>query len=336
MLDSGLRKTDADMKAPLELAIRILTALSPLALQTLTTLMKNDPHLDRLSTAGTTFILPSSPLYNDVSQDLQRLLDNPEAIRQMGRVFMTGGQAVLNALLVSHRDSNLLAMECLTAELLQHSLRFAKTWIGPRSLKLLLRMYGEDDAGICWLLKAMSSIQRQLEELSTTLSPNPLLDELLGHLYTFVHPLEALFLFLESIGYDDQTLIDMLITIDDHDTGGLLAAIMAILRSFTEQAPDRLQRLVQRWHQELELEQEKADNNGRIDDGQEDDGNDSGSGTRLLLLGHTQRCLAQLASQIKLLDKRGLFPYNPRTLMVVLGRTQEVLSSVLGEITACG
>ncbi|KAF9930367.1 hypothetical protein BGZ67_005856 [Mortierella alpina] len=341
---SGQFKEDVDVKALLELAIRMLTALSPLALQILTTLMENDPHLDRLSTTGTTFILPSNSVYNDADEDLQGLLNNPEAIRQMGRVFMTGGQAILDALLATGRDARPnsstqigdppLTLDSRMTELLQHTLRFVKTWIGPPSLELLLRMYGEDDAGICWLLKAMSTIQHQLEELSIIVSPHPLVDDLYDHLFTFVHPLEALFLFLESIGYDDQTLIDMLITIDDHDTGGMLAAMMAILRSLTEQGPDQLQRLVQRWRRELEQEM-TLDSGGVDGDGDGDDDEDgAGSRTRVSLLCRTQRCLAQLASQIRLLDKRGLFPYNPRTLMTVLDRTQDVFSTAISRVTA--
>ncbi|KAF9573319.1 hypothetical protein EC968_008773 [Mortierella alpina] len=261
----------------------------------------------------------------------QCVLNNPEAVRQMGRVFITGGQAILEALLATVRDmtpkSRTLSSDM--TNLLQHTLRFVRSWIGPRSLQLLLLMYGEDDAGICWLLKAMSTVQHQLEELLTVLAPNPLVDGLYEHLFEFVHPLEALFLFLESIGYDDQTLIDMLITIDDHDTGGMLAAMMAILRSLTEQGPDQLQRLVQRWRRELELEMAQGNGNGQ------DDEDGSESLTRMSLLCHTQRCLAHLASQIRLLDKRGLFPYNPRTLLIVLDRTQAVLSSIISEVTAC-
>jgi len=335
-----------DVKAHLDMAMRILKGLSPLALRTLTTLMKVDPHLDRLSNAGTTFILPSIPLYNDVEKDVQCLLDHPEAIRQMGCVFITGGQAILDDLLAMCRDTNPrlsthtgerpVALDSRITEWLQDSLRFVRTWIGPRSLELLLRMYGEDDAGIGWLLKAMSTIQHRLEELAMVLSPNLLVDELYDHLFKYVHPLEALFLFLESIGYDDQTLIDMLITIDDHDTGGMLAALMSILRSLTEQGPNQLQRLVQRWRRELELEM--AVDDGAVDDDSDDDSDDdadhAGSPTRLALLCHTQRCLAQLVSQIRLLDKRGLFPYNPRTLVIVLNRTQDVLSSVISEVTA--
>ncbi|KAF9962906.1 hypothetical protein BGZ70_007804 [Mortierella alpina] len=333
---------DTDVKAHLELALQTLTGLSPLALQTLTTLMEVDPHLESLSNAGTTFILPSSATYNDVGKDVQCLLDHPEAIRQMGRVFITGGQAILDALLATYRDTNpnssthtggpSLALEFRMTEWLQHSLRFVRTWIGPRSLELLLRMYGEDDAGIGWLLKAMSTIQHRLEELAAVLSPNSLVDELYDHLFTYVHPLDALFLFLESIGYDDQTLIDMLITIDDHDTGGMLAALMAILRSLTEQRPDQLQRLVQRWRRELE--QAMALDDGGIDDDSDDDADPAGSPARMALLCHSQRCLVQLASQIQLLDKRGLFPYNPRTLVIVLARTQDVLSSIISEVTA--
>ncbi|KAF9960726.1 hypothetical protein BGZ72_006068 [Mortierella alpina] len=338
---AGLPKEHVDRKAPLELAIRIMSALSPLTLQALRTLLENDPDLDRLLTTGTTFILPSSPVFGDVNEDLQSLLSNPEAIRQLGRVFLTGGQAILNGLLqtcrdphpnlITHTGGPLLALDSHMTELLQYALQFVRTWIGPRSLQLLLRVYGEDDAGICWLLKAMSSIQQLLEELFIVTSPNLLVEELYDHLFTFAYPLEALFLFLESIGYDEQTLIDMLITIDDHDTGGMLAAMMTILRSLTEQGPDQLQRLVQRWRRELE--QETAHDRRGMDG---ENGNDFGSPAKLSVLCHSQRCFARLASQIQVLDKRGLFPYNPRSLMTVLGRTEDVLSSVIGKVTEGG
>ncbi|KAG0205176.1 hypothetical protein BGX28_003171 [Mortierella sp. GBA30] len=359
-----LAKEDLDPRAELQLVVKIITSVFPIASESLEVLQRIDPHLDLFSAIGTTFIRSSNSVYKDISEVLQCLVNDPEAIRQLGRVFLTAGMSVLDILVATHRlysekgdemdeesrrrdkDRHLnptinhlskpadLMSGCLVMEMTGKVLDFVKVWVGPQSLELTLKVYGEDDAGLSWLLKTMSSIQQRLEELSR-LAPSydnaPTMVELQDHLLSYAHPLEALFLFLETIGFDEQTLIDMLLTIDDHDTGGMLGAIMTILRNFTEQQPSDQQwrRLFQRWRREIEEEMVKDDNN---DD--DEDGALKVEKTKVRQLFNIEHCLRELASRIQLLDRRGLFPYSPRVLLVVLDRTQDILSSLISELTA--
>ncbi|KAG0051756.1 hypothetical protein BGZ83_003320, partial [Gryganskiella cystojenkinii] len=44
---------------------------------------------------------------------------------------------------------------------------FLFDWVGPKTIRSLLNIYGEDDADISWLLRTMSLIQQRLQELTS-------------------------------------------------------------------------------------------------------------------------------------------------------------------------
>lgn len=216
---------------------------------------------------------------------------------------------------------------------------FLHEWVGPQTLQLVFQICGEDDSNVAWLLKTSVGIQQRFEAwmafeqhrhteshvqattttTTTTLSLENFVHRIYAHLHRHVHPVEALFTFLGSIGYDPQTVLDLLLTLDDH-TGGMLGALMAILRKLTEDPVDQ-QRLKTRWQ---ELKRRHADE----EDGDTDDDDDEEEEKEGYSLPYIEACLGQLASQIRALDQKSLFPYNPKPLLLVLHRTQELLAEL--------
>ncbi|KAF9122648.1 hypothetical protein BGW39_009608 [Mortierella sp. 14UC] len=341
-----LEQSEQDIRRPIE----ILVALSPLLLDTLRAFREHDSDLDDFSAGRTTFILP-----NDPNVFLSR---NPEALRQLGQICLTAALSILDSIELSDSrdhdnrddcDVNRDYREQIVALTSKCLIPFLEEWLGNRTLSLLLTVYGEDDAGVSWLLKTMSRIYRRILHLqsssssssfsrlppSLALSPpstppamlpvsttsiGPLLDKIQRLVETHVHPLEALFRFLETVGFDYQTVLDLLLTLDDHESGGMLAAVMAILRSFTEDISDQ-SRIVGRWRQEI---QDQAQQQQQQEDEQEHE-------QRLEQLNNVDDCLAQLSHQIRCLYKNNLFPYNPTPLLHVLDLTQDILSTVLDQ-----
>lgn len=341
------------MKRPLD----ILMALSPIVQDVLQAFRDLDPELEEFSSGRTTFILSGNNLAHDytpaaVSSNMRikAFTSNPEAVRQLGRVCLTATLLILDTLSspsTSTVNSNVIGdyygqiME-LTNKYLTP---FLEKWVGERTLPLLLTVYGEDDAGVSWLLTTMSRIYRRILDLSRTSSQQQrqhVLDAIHTLLEHHLHPLEALFSFLETIGFDYQTLLDLLLTLDDpHESGGMLAAVMAILRSFTEDYSDQ-ERVLRRWRQEIlddqqvqlcQLEQHawdsKSDTEGTDDDKIQLQQSQSQPETRLALLDNVHHCLDQLSHQIQRLYKNNLFPYNPRPLLHVLELTKDIISTVL-------
>ncbi|KAG0213618.1 hypothetical protein BGX33_002824 [Mortierella sp. NVP41] len=335
--DIGYMKQESGVKRPLE----IFTALSPIVLDTLKAFRELDPDLVHFSTGRTTFILSDSPVHNvndnpkrATAPRISSLLANPEAVRQLGRICLTAVLSILDNLTIFDGQIMELTRDYLVP--------FIQEWIGDQTLQSLLTIYGEDDAGVSWLLKTMSQIHRRLLDLrslqqsqnhnhhrdatvdhSTATHP---LDKVYTLLDQYVHPLEGLFLFLETVGYDYQTVLDLLLTLDDKETGGMLAAVMVVLRSFTEDSTDQ-DRLVQRWRQEIQQEQQQLSDS----DSEDEDVSTTTSTSRRLVLFNVDHCLGQLTHQIRQLHKNNLFPYNPRPLLHVLDHTQDILFTVLSD-----
>ncbi|KAF9095214.1 hypothetical protein BGX27_001305 [Mortierella sp. AM989] len=199
---------------------------------------------------------------------------------------------------------------------------------------------GIDNTGIYTFLDRTSYYQSLLKRY---LIPDEF-DDLYVFLCRYAHPLEALFKFLETIGYDYQTLLDLLLTPDDQQSGGMLAAVMAILRSFTEQKSNQHD-LTERWKQEMAAEDEMERKEAVLQDFSEDllanagirpngdddfhiNNNESSLSTRANLL-NVEFCISQLVCRIRRLHDKGLFPYNPRALLVVLDRTRDILIPVI-------
>ncbi|KAG0326836.1 hypothetical protein BGZ99_008938 [Dissophora globulifera] len=291
----------------------------------------------------------------------------------------------------SESESDLASLLKVLQDILPELISFIRTWVGPGTIKTLLTVFGEDDSGFSWLLTVMIRIQLQLDKLrsqhmvnlglcppnskndngvDTSSRPSTwrvlggaftyseIIEDLYDHLHNHAHPLEMLFSFLETIGYDYQTFLDLLLTPDEkNESSGMLAAVMTVLRAFTERLPDQ-QRLLERWRQTIHGEDEDEDEGdieaGKMlrenrhedyaDDEQDtDDGTDIDTdsdftrGNALPLIStrahlfNVDFCLSQLASRIRRLHQSNLFPYNPRPLLVVLDRTQNLLSVVVGE-----
>ncbi|KAF8938939.1 hypothetical protein BGZ58_011083 [Dissophora ornata] len=377
-------------KQTLELPMEILASLAPTALQLIIVLHESDPELDRFSMGGTTFILANDnnttvdiatgQSTNNTCTDLKPFLSNPEAIRQLGRVFLTAILSILDTLSAAmdqpaaingnnsntgNRSKSFMQLQAAIPSFLS----FIHNWIGPETLNIILTLYGEDDAGVSWLLKTMSHIHQRLQDflgsnifdhsdspqsLSTLLSLETF-QQLYDHLHRHVHPLEALFVFLESIGYDYQTLLDLLLTLDDKESGGMLAAVMTVLRNFTERDSDQTV-LLERWRQAVIAEEMDMDcssvgskdnaslsavsehENSAEDEYKYDDDDDGGGDTSSVMATSTRArlfnvefCITQLVNQIRRLHENNLFPYNPKALLIVLGRTRNLLSSVISE-----
>ncbi|KAF9904826.1 hypothetical protein BX616_001166 [Lobosporangium transversale] len=329
----------------LELSVYVLKGLAPLLLKIMTALSEHDPELDYFSTEATVFIFSNNPAYTQIHKALQPLVSNPEAIRQLGRVFLTAVLSILSSLTnpkAHSQQATDLTKETVMLDQIASQLpslsTFLQSWVGPKTLKILLRIYAEDDAGISWLLLTIAQIHQKLDQIcshddhyyfSSSVIPSPSLllsvKELYIHLHRHVHPLEALFLFLETIGYDHQTLLDLLLTLDDQRTGGMLSAMMMVLRTFTEHESDQ-KTLIARWHHQIILEEES-----KIIYEDDDDNNEQISPTRTQLC-NMELCLSQLVDQIRKLNDKNLFPYNPRALLVVLDHSRDILSSVIATI----
>ncbi|KAF9542034.1 hypothetical protein EC957_002396 [Mortierella hygrophila] len=343
---------ETDMKRPLE----VLTALSPIVQDLLLAFWNLDPELDEFSSGKTTFILSGDNLVRDstpatvsCNARIKAFISNPEAVRQLGRICLTATLSILDTM--SSPSNSTVNNNVISdyygkiVELTDKYLTpFLEEWVGERTLPLLLTVYGEDDAGVSWLLTTLSRIYRRTLELSR-ISPQQqqqqhVLDKIHTLLEHHIHPLEALFSFLETIGFDYQTLLDLLLTLDDpHESGGMLAAVMAILRSFTEDSSDQ-ERVLRRWRLEIlddqqvqlrQLEQYASDSESDADivDDDKRQLQQPQPETRLGLLDNVHHCLDQLSHQIQRLFKNNLFPYNPRPLLHVLEVTQDILSIVL-------
>lgn len=349
----------ADIRRPLE----VLTALSPIIQDVLQAFRELDPDLDDFSSGRTTFILPDNRniLVHDytptetsatIRTRTKVFLSNPEAVRQLGRICLTAALSILDTLASTSTSTDgnssgnyynqIMELTC------DHLIPFLEEWVGERTLPLLLTVYGEDDASVSWFLKTMSHIHRRI--VNTLLLPLPSShhhhqqQQQVGKIHKLlidnhVHPLEALFYFLETIGFDYQTLLDLLLTLDDpNESGGMLAAVMAILRSFTEDASDQA-RVLRRWRQEilddqqLQLQQlqQSHGSDGEDSDTNSDYNEIQQQQPRLEILSNVYDCLDQLSHQIQRLYKNNLFPYNPRPLLHVLELTKDILSTVLND-----
>ncbi|KAF8941841.1 hypothetical protein BGZ47_007138 [Haplosporangium gracile] len=336
----------------------ILMAQSPIVQDVLYAFQELDPDLEDFSSGKTTFILPdNNSVHNYTSAatssttttnalQVKAFLSNPEAVRQLGRICLTATLSILDTLTsTSTSTDNDNAIVDYYGQIMEltskYLIPFLEDWIGERTLSLLLTVYGEDDAGVSWLLKTMSLIYRRILDLPRT-SPLPQLpqqqhelDKICNLLENHVHPLEALFSFLETIGFDYQTLLDLLLTLDDpHESGGMLAAVMAILRLFTEDSSDQ-ERVLRRWrkeildNQQLQLRQLEQHASNSECDADIDDDKSHQLQSRLELLDNVHHCLDQLSHQIQRLHMNSLFPYNPRPLLHVLEHTQDILFTFL-------
>ena len=333
---------NVDLDEAFRQSVYIASSFSDTTLRLIATLHDSDPQLERFSTRGTTFIHDDISVDSSMNGDVATLTSCPEAIRQLGRVYLTATGNALHILLkmvrcIDGHESIATHVQPVTTKLLS----LVREWLGPSTPKIILTVYGEDDAGICWVLKILAQIQQQLVQLRLHGHPSALsfidpgtFDELYQHLSSYVHPTEVLFVFLESIGYDYQTLLDLLLTLDDQQSGGMLAAIMTVLRNFTEHELGQTT-LVNRWRDAISMEDTgvvSAEYDHDSPQGRsthEHDG-DVSSSTRARLF-HVEFCLAELASQIRRLQSRNLFPYNPKALLVVLDRTCAVLTTVFSE-----
>lgn len=312
------------------------------------TLHGRDPTVEHSFQAWTyTNFIQSEHLGDDASSSVAIVLSSTGNFCQLGKVLLTSIVAIQDVAIHEFSKENFSSPHGLStsfemydqlAEAIPALDTFLHAWVGPQTLQLIFRICGEDDTNVAWFLKISAVIQQRFEtwmalfeQYRTSHTPPPSVQALsvLGnfvhriytHLHHHVHPAEALFTFLGSIGYDPQTLLDLLMTLDGH-SGGMLGALMAILRKLTEDPVDQ-QRLRTRWQEALEQGHYGEDDEN--DDDDDDDDKEEGG----YLLWHVEACLGQLATQIHALDQKGLFPYNPKPLLLVLHRTQELLAKEL-------
>ncbi|KAF9993235.1 hypothetical protein BGZ80_004760 [Entomortierella chlamydospora] len=357
----------AKLDTKIYLNLQVIAALSPVTLRVMLALSSIDPQLEQFSSGATGFIFAENPAYSGIDKELQPLVSNPEAIRQLGRVYLTAALSILDTLTLMARDTklgnqpgynnrrseNLAQMRSFMLA----TLGFVRSWIGPDTLEVILKIYGEDDAGVSWLLMTMSQIEHRFRDMrskyyqfiSEALLILDEFDDMHNHLFEHVHPLEALFKFLESIGYDYQTLLDLILTLDNQQTGGMLAAMMMILRNFIENESDQ-RKLTERWKRVMAGADEMmrdfsddlykdhigavaaaaaADLQSNNDDKNLPNNHEGSLLERRAILFGVEFGISQLAHHIRRLHERHLFPYNPRALLVVLDRTQHILLSVI-------
>ncbi|KAF9162937.1 hypothetical protein BGX20_001524 [Mortierella sp. AD010] len=354
-----------DLDRILQLNLQVVTALSPVTLRVMLALNSIDPQLERFSSGSTGFIFAENPAYSGIDKELQPLVSNPEAIRQLGHVFLTAVLSILDTLTLMARDTKLRNQPgynnrrsenlAQMRSFMLATLGFVRSWIGPDTLEVILKIYGEDDAGVSWLLMTMSQIEHRFRDMRSKyhqfisealLDPDEF-NDIHNHLFEHVHPLEALFKFLESIGYDYQTLLDLLLTLDNQQTGGMLAAMMTILRNFIENESDQ-RKLTERWKRVMARADEMmrdfsddlykghiraveaaADLQSNYDDKNLPNNHEGLLLERRAILFGVEFGISQLAYHIRHLHEKHLFPYNPRALLVVLDRTQHILLSVI-------
>lgn len=330
--------------------LAVLSGLGSLAKEAVVTLRDRDPSMECSFQAWTTTnFVQSEHMWDNAPSSVTTVLSSTGNICQLGKVLMISVVAIQDMAIeefskgsfssssssssTSHEPPSSWKMSEQLAEAIPALDTFLHAWVGPHTLRLIFQICGEDDT-VAWFLKTSAVIQQRFEtwmalfEQNTRLQAPQALAQSLSvldnfirriytHLHRHVHPAEALFTFLESIGYDPHTLLDLLMTLDGH-SGGMLGALMAILRKLTEDPVDQ-QMLKARWQEALERihYNEENDDDDEEDDDEEEEGEYS--------LSHVETCFGQLASQIRALDQKGLFPYSPKPLLLVLYRTQELL-----------
>ncbi|KAF9142741.1 hypothetical protein BGX30_002277 [Mortierella sp. GBA39] len=291
-----------DRETDMKRPLEVLTALSPIVQDVLWAFRNLDPELDEFSSGKTTFILSGDNLARD---------STPTTVSSNARTkaFISNPEAVRQ-----------LGRICLTA-----TLSILDTFSSPSTSTINSNVISD------YYGKIMELTDKYL---------TPFLEEWVGErtlplLLTVYGEDDA-----ETIGFDYQTLLDLLLTLDDpHESGGMLAAVMAILRSFTEDSSDQ-ERVLRRWRLEIlddqqvqlrQLEQHASDSESDTDIAGDDNHQlqQPHPETRLGLLDNVHHCLDQLSHQIQRLFKNNLFPYNPRPLLHVLEVTQDILSAVL-------
>ncbi|KAF9294143.1 hypothetical protein BGZ74_011404 [Mortierella antarctica] len=333
----------------IKVPLLVLSRLGFLAKEAVMTLHGRDPTVEHSFQAWTyTNFIQSEHLGDDASSSVATVLSSTGNICQLGKVLLTSIVAIQDVAIHEfskenfsspHGPSSSFEMYDQLAEAIPALDTFLHAWVGLQTLQLIFRICGEDDTNVAWFLKISAVIQQRFEtwmalfeQYRTSHTPpsssvqalsvlGNFVHRIYTHLHHHVHPAEALFTFLGSIGYDPQTLLDLLLTLDGH-SGGMLGALMAILRKLTEDPVDQ-QRLRTRWQEALEQGHYGEDDEN--DDDDDDDDEEEGG----YLLWHVEACLGQLATQIHALDQKGLFPYNPKPLLLVLHRTQELLAKEL-------
>ncbi|KAG0376103.1 hypothetical protein BGX24_008273 [Mortierella sp. AD032] len=146
------RSTGQDMQRALE----VLIALSPLLLDTLQKFQEQDLDLEDFSAGRTTFIVPDNPTSASLS-------NNPEAVRQLGQICLTAALSILDNLDLpgdaNQKGDGIRNYHEQIIELTsRYLIPFLEEWLGDRTLPLLLTIYGEDDAGISWLLRTINGL----------------------------------------------------------------------------------------------------------------------------------------------------------------------------------
>ncbi|KAG0097300.1 hypothetical protein BGZ93_003008 [Podila epicladia] len=331
----------------IKVPLLVLSSLGSLAKEAVMTLHGRDPTMEHSFQAWTyTNFIQSEHLGDDAPSSVATVLSSTGNICQLGKVLLTSIVAIQDVaihdiskekLSSSHGPSNSFEIYDQLAEAIPALDTFFHAWVGPQTLQLIFQICGEDDTNIAWFLKTSAVIQQRFEtwmmlfeQYRTSQVPPPssvqslsilgnFVHRIYTHLHRHVHPTDALFTFLGSIGYDSQTLLDLLMTLDGH-SGGMLGALMAILRKLTEDPVDQ-QKLRTRWQETLEQGHYGEDDENYDDDDEEEEGG--------YLIWRVEACLGQLASQIQALDEKGLFPYKSKPLLLVLHRTQELLAKEL-------
>ncbi|KAG0251720.1 hypothetical protein DFQ27_008584 [Actinomortierella ambigua] len=74
------------------------------------------------------------------------------------------------------------------------------------------------------------------------------------HVFWGIHSLDGFFFFLQTIGHDPQTVVDLLLSVDHQELGGFLAVTVSLLRHYTSLSPSpslkdlsNRERLLDRW-----------------------------------------------------------------------------------------
>ncbi|KAF9391038.1 hypothetical protein CPC16_004640 [Podila verticillata] len=328
-------------KPNIAVPLMVLSRLGSFAKEAIVILRNRDPTMEFSFEAWTTTtnFIRSECIWDNTPSCVTSILSSTGNICQLGKVLMSSIVAIQDIVIdeLSSSPSSFVETYEQLIEAIPALDTFLHEWVGPQTLQLVFQICGEDDTNVAWFLKTSVEIQQRLEAwmafeqqrctvarvqatttTSTLLSLENFVRRIHVHLHRHVHPVEALFTFLESIGYDSQTLLDLLLTLDDH-TGGMLGALMAILRKLTEDPVD-WQRLTTRWQETLER--------GNVEEDDDDDDDDDDKEEEGYSLPYIEACLNQLATQIRALDQKSLFPYNPKPLLLVLHRTQELLAEL--------
>ncbi|KAF9976067.1 hypothetical protein BGZ73_009165 [Actinomortierella ambigua] len=160
-----------------------------------------------------------------------------------------------------------------------------------------------------------------------------------------IQALDGYFFFLQTIGHDPQTVVDMLLSMDHQELGGFLAVTVSLIRyylssSSPSSSPEDLsnrERLLDRWNRmtvdaKLRLrgvhdEDAMAESEGADIEEEKDDEEDECDWTTTLARSHF--CLHEVLTKLQALGRQGLLPFNPQVLICILDEFTDLIDKFL-------